>query len=501
MQIFAPPRSGPDTSGTPHIVIVGGGISGLSAAFYARRAARAAGLPLRCTVIEREGRFGGKVLTETVVGAQGDFVVEGGPDSFLTQKPWGVQLARDLGLEDQLIGVNEHGRKVYVLVNGKPRPMPDGLALVVPTRLLPFALSPVLSLRGKLRMALDLLIPPKHAAADETLAAFIRRRLGAEALDRIAEPIMAGIHSADPECQSLLATFPRFRELEAQHGSLIRGMLAQRTKNQEPRTKNRQKVAGSTAFVSLRGGVGGLIYALEQALDGDLAGGRGVAAIRYTPGAEQPFRVQLNDGPALYANAVILTTPAFVSADLVAPFQPELADQLRQIRYVSTGTVSLAYRRADLSTLFDGYGLVIPHSERRRINACTVSSLKIAHRAPDDAVLLRVFVGGSRNPEVADLDDPNLLALVRAELREILGIAAEPLFSRIYRWPRANPQYDLGHLDRVAAIEALCPEGLYLCGSAYRGVGIPDCVRQSQETAARVVAQVAEAAARVEVFR
>lgn len=214
----------------PHIVVVGGGISGLSAAFYLQKAARAAGLPLRYTLIERDARFGGKIQTDTIAvpGAAGAFIVEGGPDSFITQKPWGMQLARDLGLEDQLMDTNEARRKVYVLVKGRLRPLPDGLMLVVPTRIVPFALSPLISPWGKLRMALDLLIPPRRDRMDETLADFIRRRLGTEALDRIAEPLMAGIHNSEAERQSLLATFPRFRAIEEKHGSLIRGMLAQR---------------------------------------------------------------------------------------------------------------------------------------------------------------------------------------------------------------------------------------------------------------------------------
>jgi oxygen-dependent protoporphyrinogen oxidase len=476
---------------TPHVVIVGGGISGLSAAFYLQRAARAAGGWLRYTLVERDERFGGKIQTDTIAGAAGEFIVEGGPDSFITQKPWGLQLALDLGLEDRLLGTNQARHAVYVLVNGRPRPMPDGMMLIVPTRLMPFLRSPLLSLRGKLRMALDLCIPPRRDAADETLADFIRRRLGAEALDKLAEPLLAGIHSAEPELQSLLATFPRFRALEETYGSLIRGMLAQR----RPSTTDQQpaSIISRSSFVTLRGGVGELVRALLDALDGRLIAGRGVAAIDHDSTAalhERPYRVLLDDGETLDADALILTTPAFAAADLVAPFQPALANALRQIRYVTTGTVSLAYHRADLGALLDGFGLVIPHSEGRRINALTISSIKFDHRAPTGDALLRVFVGGSRNPEVPDLDDAALLALVRTELRDILGIAVEPLWSRIYRWPRANPQYDLGHLDRMDALDGLLPAGLYLSGSAYRGVGIPDCVRQGQEAAEKVVAQL-----------
>jgi oxygen-dependent protoporphyrinogen oxidase len=489
----------PDAAaGAPHVVIVGGGISGLSAAFYLERAARAAGIPIRYTLVERDDRFGGKIQTDTFAQDDGAFIVEGGPDSFVAQKPWGIQLARDLGLEDQLMSPKPARHSTYVLRKGRPQPMPEGMMLVVPTRVLPFAFSPLLSLGGKLRMALDLVIPARRDGADETLADFIRRRLGAEALEILAEPLLAGIHSADPERQSILATFPRFRALEAQHGGLIRGMLAahrERTKNQEPRTDrtsegSRFSVLGSSPFVTLRGGVGELVRALLEQLGGRLIAGRGVAALDYDPTAARPYRVRLDDGAALDADAVIVTAPAFAAAELVARFQPALADALRAIRYVTTGTVTLAYRSADLRKPLDGFGLVIPRGEGRSINALTMTSAKFAGRAPEGYALVRAFVGGSRTPETLELDDAALLELVRAELGDILGIEAAPQWSRIYRWPLANPQYDVGHLERMDALEKLLPPGLYLAGSAYRGVGLPDCIRSGQVAAESALAHI-----------
>lgn len=495
MQTFCSSR--PNLSDeTPHIVIIGGGISGLSTAFYLQQQAHAARVPMRYTLIERDPRFGGKLLTDMI----GQFVVEAGPDSIITQKPWGVQLARDLGLGDQLIGTNELPRKVAFLSHGRPRPMPDGMTLIVPTKLGPFLRTPLLSPLGKLRMLLDLVIPPRQGAADETLADFIRRRFGEEALIKLAEPLLSGIHNSESERQSLLATFPRLREIELQYGSLIRGMRAQRRPmtddrqptagDQSPVVGGQSSVVGRSAFVTLKGGMGALVDALVRALDGRLIGGQGVAALDYDPAAAQSYRVQLEDGAILHADAVVLTAPSFVAADLVESFQPELAASLRRIRYVTTGTLSLAYAKSAIGAPLDGYGLVIPRTERRRINAVTISSAKFTHRAPDDAVLLRVFVGGSRNPAVAELDDAPLLELVCAELHDILGICAEPLWSRIYRWPRSNPQYDVGHLAHIDALEALCPAGLYLAGSAYRGVGIPDCARQGKDAAARALEAV-----------
>jgi oxygen-dependent protoporphyrinogen oxidase len=476
------PHTFEDTPNAAHVVIIGGGITGLSAAFYLQRAAEAAGLPIRYTLIERDRRLGGKIRTDTVGGPEGQFVVEGGPDSFVGQKPWGMQLARDLGLEDQLEGARSARHSTYVLLGGRPRPMPEGMLLVVPTRFVPFALSPLFSPLGKLRMALDLLMPARRDGADESLADFMRRRLGSEALDRLGEPLLAGIHSADPERQSMLATFPRFRDLEAKHGSLIRGMLASRRKTNDERRKSESSssVLDSSPFVTLRGGVGELVRALLEQLHGRLLTGRSVVALDHDPTDAQPYHVLLDNGTRLRADAVVVATPAFAAADVVAPLAPALADGLRQLRYVTTATISLAFRREDLGRPLDGFGLVIPQSEGRRINALTMTSAKFAGRAPDGCALVRVFVGGSRTPEIAALDDPALLDVVRAEVGDLLGATAEPLWSRIYRWQHGSPQYDVGHLDRVAALERQLPPGLCLAGGAYRGVGIPDCIHSGQ---------------------
>jgi oxygen-dependent protoporphyrinogen oxidase len=479
------------THDAPHVVIIGGGISGLSAAWYLEKQARETGRPLRVTVLERDTRWGGKVLTERVdapLSAEDDdsdpidgaFVVEGGPDSFLTQKPWALALARELGLGDQLLGTNDHMRNVYVLNRGKPVVLPDGVLLIVPTKFMPFALSPLISPLGKLRMGLDLLIPAKNDDEDETLAGFIKRRLGSEALDKIAEPLMSGIYNAEADKQSVLATFPRFRQIEKDHGSLIRGMLASRRKAPAPQPG----APKTSAFMSLKGGTQALIDALVAQLGADLR--HGVTVTGLTPWPEGGYSLMLSTGEMLEADAVILTTPAYNAAALLRPLAPEAAALLDGIRYVSTGTISLAYPTAAIKRPLNGFGVVIPHSERRPINAVTVSSTKFSRRAPEGMTLLRVFFGGSRSPQSMALDDAELLRMVRGQLAQILGIIDEPLFHRIYRWNNANPQYDLGHLERVAQIEAGLPDGLHLTGSAYRGVGMPDCVYQSQQTAARV---------------
>ncbi len=481
------PRPTPRHPNSAHVAIVGGGIAGLSTAWYLQKEAATAGLDLRYTLLERSNRWGGKILTEQIESSGGaPFIVEGGPDSFLTQKPWAIQLARELGLGQRLLGTNDDRRKVFVLNKGRPTPLPDGVLLIVPTKLMPFALSPLLSPLGKLRMGMDLVIPAKRDGQDETLADFITRRLGHEALDKIAEPLMSGIYNAEAERQSVLATFPRFRALEEKHGSLIKGMLASRRASRNGQTATASGRPATSMFVSLLGGTEELVEALVARLEGDLRLGTGVSGLSRDEGG---YHMRLEDGSDLRADVVILAVPAYVAAGLIQPSAPDAARDLDEIRYVSTGTISLAYRQADVA-LPAGFGLVIPRSEERAVNAVTLTSTKFDHRAPANHVLLRVFFGGSRRLEMMEVDDRALIDTVRRELQALLGVEAQPLFHRIYRWHRANPQYDVGHLGRVEEIEANLPAGLHLTGSPYRGIGIPDCVHQGQQTAAQVVAQL-----------
>lgn len=495
-----------------HIVIVGGGITGLSTAWYLCKQAREQGVDLRVTVLEGSERWGGKVLTDEI-GGFGDepFIVEGGPDSFLTQKPWALQLARELGLQDRLLNTNDEMRKVFVLNRGKPTPLPDGVLMIIPTRFMPFALSPLLSPLAKLRMGMDLFIPAKRDGEDETIAEFIMRRLGSEALDKIAEPMMSGIYNAEAEKQSLLATFPRFRALEEEHGSLIRGMLASRKAHAAPNGKNGRRGGSETRpdangaqpakkpsmFTSLLGGTAELVEALFTQLSDDpnvdlRLGARITRIDRRGESEPHPYTAHLVDGESLDADAVILCTPSYVASKMVQGITPDAAEKLSEIRYVSTGTISLAFKCDNINHPLNGFGLVIPRSENRPINAITWTSTKFDHRAPEGYALMRVFFGGSRRPEMMQKSDEDLLVIVRSELKALMGIDTAPEFHRIYRWHEANPQYDKGHLKRVDAVEAALPAGLYVTGSAYRGIGIPDCVYQAQQTAQRVVSELKE---------
>ena len=480
-----------------HVAVVGGGITGLAVAHYLQEAALQQSLRIGYSLIESTDRLGGKLVTEEVEG-YGDrsFVVEGGPDSFITQKPWALGLARELGLQDRLVGTNDSQRKVFVLNRGRPTPLPDGVLLIVPTKFMPFALSPLISPIGKLRMGMDLFIAPKRDDEDETLADFISRRLGTEALDKIAEPLMSGIYNAEAERQSLMATFPRFRVLEQMHGSLIKGMLASRKMRNKPGSPGSsvpQNGRPTSIFMSLQDGIYELAAALAGRLTGDVMLGSGVRSIRRRP--DDRYALELSGmlhGVEIVADSVILTTPSYVAADLLGELAPGAAELLRQIRYVSTGTISFGFRTQDLRGASDGFGVVIPRSEHRPVNAVTFSSTKFDHRAPEGFSLLRVFFGGSRSPETMDLDDDELVRVVRQQLLDILGVDAEPVFHRIYRWPRANPQYDIGHLDLVDSIDAALPKGLYVTGSPYRGVGIPDCVHQARIIAEKIISEFRE---------
>ncbi len=468
---------------TQHVIIIGGGISGLATAYYLQQQAQAKNLPLTYTLIEKQPTFGGKIVTDTRDG----FVIEGGPDSFISQKPWARQLCQELGLQDRLIGTNDEQRKTFILHNGRLQALPDGVMLIIPTRFMPFALSPLISPWGKLRMGLDLFIPAKTDEADESLADFIRRRLGNEALEKIAEPLMAGIYVADPTTLSLQSTFPRFRQIEKKYGSLIKGMLAQ----QQASSKSSQPKL--PLFMTLRGGLTELVNTIVAKLTGELRPHQTVNRLNYQATEAQPYEVLLADGQTRRADRVILATPAYITAGLLEPYNPALAEQLRAIRYLSTATVSLAFNKADIAHPLNGFGFVIPKKENTRLMACTWVSTKFNHRAPNDQILLRVFIGGYKNEALVDWPTDKLLALVREELAKIMGITARPTRQQLYRWPIGNAQYDVGHLARVATIEAETQNTLphlYLTGSAFLGVGLPDCIYQGQQTAIKVIADM-----------
>jgi oxygen-dependent protoporphyrinogen oxidase len=429
--------------------------------------------------LERAPTLGGKIVTQNSDG----FRVEGGPDCFLTRKPWALSLCRELGLEEDLLGTNEERRGVFVLSGGRLHSLPEGVMLIVPTRFLPFATSRLISLPGKLRMGLDLFIPPRQDDGDESLASFVRRRLGQEALEKIAEPLLSGIHVSDPEKLSLKSSFPRLMEVERKYGSLIRGMLAARRMIEHSNNGSRPRLP---MFMSLRGGMQQLVDTLADNLeDGAIRTAAQVVSLQSLNAGGPPYEVQTENGETLQVDAMILTTPSDVSSGLLEEVNPALAEDLAGIRYVSTAVVSLGFQPQAGLVPLNGFGFIIPKTERRRITACTWTSTKFDHRAPENHQLLRCFVGGPGREEMVNLDDAELLGVVREELEGIMGLRAKPDLVRIFRWHKVNPQYDLGHLDRVEQMRAraMAHGGLFLAGSSYDGVGVPDCVRQAEDAA------------------
>jgi oxygen-dependent protoporphyrinogen oxidase len=461
------------------VVVVGGGVTALAAAHRATELARERGLELDLKVVEARGRLGGTIVSERVDG----FLVEAGPDSFLSEKPWALALCRRLGLESRLVRTDDRYRKVFVWFHGRLHPLPDGFQLLAPTRLAPFVTSSLFSWPGKLRMAMDLVLP-RGGGEDESLGAFVRRRLGREALERVAQPLVAGIYTADPDDLSLAATMPRFLEVERRHRSVILGLRRALRAAPQPGTSG----ARWSLFVTFADGMETLVRALAERLpDSSVVLGQRVSALERT-GAR--WRVATADGVRFDADRVILAGESHGAARLLRPLHPALATLLEQIEYAGAATVSLGYRRGDVPHALDGFGFVVPRVEGKTLLAGTFSSVKYPGRAPADHVLLRCFLGGALNAAALAANDRTLVAQARAELGQALGVAADPVLTRVARWPASMPQYRVGHLARVETIErglATLP-GLALAGGAYRGVGIADCVRSGEAAAESVLA-------------
>ena len=469
------------TTAAQGIVVVGGGIAGLAAAHRVLELSAARGERVPLSIVEAGTRLGGTIASERIDG----FLVESGADSFLTEKPWALDLCRRLGIEDRLIGTRDDQRRTFVVHAGRLHPLPEGFLLLAPTRLWPLVTSSLFSWPGKLRMACDLVLPRGGSATgDESLASFVTRRLGREALERVAQPLAGGIYTADPVRLSLAATMPRFLEMERRHRSLILAMRRAAKTNAA-----RGSGARWSLFVSFAEGMQTLVGALAQRLP-EGAVRLGARALDLAPGRAGGWRLALDGGAVLEAARVLVATPAFAAADLLQSLDATLAAELAAIPYASSATVTLAYDRGAVTHPLDGFGFVVPAIERRGLIACSFSSVKYVGRAPAGGVLLRVFCGGALAEQMITLSDAALVAAARRELGEILEIEAAPRFARVHRYPRAMPQYQVGHLERVAAIEARLTRypGLALAGNAYHGVGVPDCVHSGERAAEALLA-------------
>jgi oxygen-dependent protoporphyrinogen oxidase len=470
------------------VAIVGGGISGLSAAF-ALESQRQAG-SVEYALYEASPHCGGVLRTDRIH----DCLVEAGADSFLTEKPWAADLCRTLGLGDQLIGSNDADRVTYILVNGRLIPMPDGLMFFVPTKILPTALSPLFSWSAKLRMAREFYYPASAPSADESVASLVQRHYGAEMVDRLADPLLSGIYGGDAAHLSVRAVLPRFAEMERGYGSLGRAMLAAKNKI-PPRAANQ---AAPPIFTSLRNGMQHLGETLVARLDArSLRTSSGVQAIQprssgwlVTSGSKtEAFDGLILAVPAHAAAHLFSSCSRDSSCELACELARELSRELSGIAYSSSITVGLGYGREVRQSLPPGFGFLVPRSEGKRLLAATFVHNKFPHRAPEDRALLRCFFAGSIAEKIWNLSGDAMVAIVRDELRQILGVRSAPLFARVYKWKSAMAQYAVGHLERLQRIESLRQNipGLALAGNGYRGIGVPDCVRSGQEAAKQVL--------------
>jgi oxygen-dependent protoporphyrinogen oxidase len=476
------------------IAIIGGGIAGLAAAYELEKA-RAAGAAVEYTLFEERPRLGGSLASEVVGGA----VLERGPDSFLTEKPAAAELCRELGLGDELIPSNDAARKTYIVTRNRLVALPDGLMFLIPTKLVPTALTRLFSVRTKMRMALELLHPPRPSDGDESVAALVKRHFGQEAVDRLADPLLSGIYGGDATQLSAQTVLPRLVEMETKHGSLTRGMLAAHRKmramaKNSSKTQNR----GAAIFTALRGGMGKLVDAIAARLDG-----RSVRTATPVSGIEKTaegWRIAAG-GVSEEFDALIMAAPAWIAGELLTPVDAVLGAELGGIPYSSSITVNLVYDEGEIGPLPEGFGFLVPAVEGRAMLACTFAHRKFLGRTPPGKAVFRAFLGGMKRDDLLAESDEALIAVVRREMSEILGAKAfgaevEPEYAQVTRWRRAMAQYAVGHKDRMQRVHLrvrVLP-GLRLIGNAYDGIGVPDCIRLGRK-AARELAGVPEPAA------
>jgi oxygen-dependent protoporphyrinogen oxidase len=456
------------------VAIVGGGIAGLSAAFEVEQ--RRKTTPLEYALFESGPRLGGVIRTEHVDG----FVIEAGPDSFLSEKPWAAELCRELGIGGDLIHSNDHQRKTFILVKGRPIEIPDGLMFMVPTKLWPMATTGLFSLGAKLHAARELRQKPRKMDGDETVASFVERHFGRQMVDRMAEPLLAGVYGGSADRLSVRAVLPRFVAMEEKSGSLAKAMIAAR---------KRMPATSAPLFTTLRGGMQQMTDAIVARLQSGTA--RLNSPVWALHRAGEKWSV-VTDGGDQHFDGVILALPAYKSAELLAGVSEPLAQDLRGVGYNSSITIALAFDAAAVDektrARIEGFGFLVPRAEGKKMLACTFVHHKFPERAPEGKLLFRCFIGGDSAGQAMQLSDEEVLATIRGELKQILGLAAEPLFARVFRWHQAMAQYEVGHLERIARVEATVKgiPGLVLAGNAYHGIGVPDCVREGREAAKRL---------------
>jgi len=466
-------------SSTPRVAVVGGGIAGLAGAYELQLQSRKGGRPLAIDLYEASHRLGGAIYTER----EDDWVLDAGPDAILTLKPWALDLCREIGLEDEIIPTREEDRGVALYSRGRLRPLPYGTGSSALKKLKAYVTSGVVSWPAKLRMGLDLVLPRGDVEPDMSMSEFFERRLGREAVERIVDPLIAGIYSGDPDKLSIQATFPRFPQMVKKRRSILLTLLKV---PQSARSGTRKL----PVFCSLEDGLGRIVERLRERMDGVTV--RLNSAVTELCESDGRFEVSTAEGHSEPYAAVLLAVPAWTAAQLLRQVAPGTAGKMEGIRYVSSATVFFAYRAEALEQRPRGYGFLVPTCEGRRINGATWITNKFDHRSPEDGFLARCFIGGDRTSAQLDEDDAGLVRICREELREIAGIEAEPLFTRVFRWRSSGPQYDVGHESRVREIDAelAAHPGLDVTGSGFRGIGIPDCIKDGREAAGRLLSRL-----------
>lgn len=465
----------------PLIVIIGGGITGLSAAYRLVELSREKNINIEIHLLEASNKLGGVISTQHI----DEMIVEHGPDSFITTKPWALSLCSRIGIESKIINTNNENRRTFVVNRGKLIPIPDGFLMLAPTSFIPFLFSPLFSSTGKLRTLMEVFIPRKSNNKDESLSSFVKRRFGREVLERIAQPLVSGIYTADPETLSLKATFPQFLEMESRHGSVILGLRRERQATN--RLNTGESGVRYNLFASFKDGMKTLVDTLYENLPkGNIKLNKHVTSIQLTPNG---WEVNTKDGETIATDGVIFAIPAHQTSDLIRGFDSYIASELSKIRYESTTVINLAYRREHISHPLDGFGFVTPSIEKRPVLACSFSSIKFKGRSPEEIVLLRCFMGGALSPNVLDRDDNWHVKTAHEELRNLIGTESEPIFARVSRHPLSMPQYKVGHLELISNIKDCVNKypSLQIAGNAYNGVGIPDCIRSGESAAENIV--------------
>jgi len=459
------------------VAVIGGGVSGLTAAYDLARQG------VDCTLIESQDRLGGVIRTDRVDGC----LVEAGPDSFLTQKPWATELIRELGLGDELIGSNDSRRKTFILRDGRLHPMPDGLQFMAPTKIRPILQTKLLSMGAKARMGTEWFRRPTDENGDRSVADFVVDHYGAEVNEYLVQPLLAGVYGGSPESLSINSVLPRFAEIERKTGSLSRGLLQARKR--APKTGG----APPPLFTTLRGGLQQLTNKLKEEITGAAKIEHAEAqAVRRVGGG---FEIEVGED-AIRADCVVVATPAYRAAGLVAGLDEELSARLNEVGYSSSITAAMIYRRPEFSRPLDGFGFLVPRAEGRPIAACTWVNTKFDGRAPEEQPLLRAFLASDQADRHIGDSDEALGKLVHGQLSELMGFDASAEHVRIQRWPRAMAQYRVGHARLVDEIEARTAKlpGLALAGGAYEGIGIPDCIRRSRRIAKEIIQSRPESA-------